>query len=162
MAVNVNRVTIAGRVGADPEVKGGRNSEFVTMRVATSRTWKDRDGNKQEKTEWHSVTLFAEPAAKFAKNYIKKGDFVFIEGRLETSEYEKDGERRFSTNVVVAPFDGNIQSISKDGNRNSDSDRGSDRDSSRDRRSDSDYGSKNRSSGGGRSQDYDIDDEIPF
>ena len=151
MAINVNRVIIVGRVGADPEEKG-RDGGFVTLRVATSRTWRDRDGNKQEKTEWHSVTLFAEPAAKFAKNYVRKGDLVMIEGRLETREWEdKDGNKRYSTDVVVAPYDGNIQAVSKDGGGSG----------SRSRETDDRRERERTSSDRGARRD-DIDDDIPF
>jgi single-strand DNA-binding protein len=153
MSISVNRAIICGNVGSDPERKGssGDGDGFVTMRVATSRSWKSRDGERQEKTEWHTVVLFDKVSADFAERYVKKGDKVYVEGMLETRKWEKDGRDVYFTEVVVRPFDGRIQAQSKDrqsGGR--DNERG-------------DFGrSSDRGNQGSSTTSRNFDDEIPF
>lgn len=126
MAISVNRVTLVGRLGADPERRGNSNGPVV-LRVATSEKWKSSDGERREKTEWHSVTIWKEPTQNFMLEYARKGDMVYVEGQLETQKYEKDGQDHYSTSIVVKPFSGDVQLQSKDtGQRDSD-DRGEDR-----------------------------------
>ena len=98
---SVNRVTLVGRLGADPELKySGAGKAICNLRIATSETWKDKTGTKQEKTEWHRCTLFGDQAENASK-YLAKGREVYVEGRLETTSYEKDGIKRFSTSVIA-------------------------------------------------------------
>jgi single-strand DNA-binding protein len=151
MAISVNRAILVGNLGKDPERKsGGSGDGFVVFSVATSRSWKNRSGDREEKTEWHNVVLFDKVSADFAEKYLHKGDKVYIEGCIETRKYEKDGRDIYTTEIVVRPFDGRIQAQSKDGG-------GSRRDEREDDRGFG--GGSSRSSGNfGR----DLDDEIPF
>lgn len=150
MAISVNRITLVGRVGKDPERKGSGDG-FAVFSVATSLRWRDSSGQSQEKTEWHSVTVFNKNAAKFALDYVKKGDEVYIEGRIESREYDdRDGRKVRVWEVIVPPFEGVLQSNRKrDGG-------GDSRDSGRD---DSRFGASDRSREG---FSRDMDDDIPF
>jgi single-strand DNA-binding protein len=99
---SVNSVTIMGRLGKDPEVRYMPNGDAVcNITVATSRKWKDKQsGDPVEETEWHRVTMF-QRQAEIAGEYLKKGYLVYIEGRLKTREYEKDGGKRYVTEIVA-------------------------------------------------------------
>lgn len=98
---SVNKVVLLGRLGRDPETRyasdGG--TPICHLAVATSRRYKDRDGNRGEETEWHNVVLFGK-TAEIAKQYLQKGSEVYIEGRLRTRSYEKDGVKRYSTEII--------------------------------------------------------------
>jgi single-strand DNA-binding protein len=98
----VNKVILIGNLGADPEVRYMPNGGAVTtIRLATSETWKDQNtGQQQERTEWHRV-VFYRRLAEIAGEYLKKGGKVYIEGSLRTSQYEKNGEKRYSTDIVA-------------------------------------------------------------
>lgn len=109
MAISVNRAVIVGRVGKDP-VTAGRDGGIVKFSVATSEGWKDRaTGERQERTQWHSVVVYNEHAAKFVRDYARKGDLVYVEGTIETRKYEKDGQDVYVTEIVVRPFGGVVQ-----------------------------------------------------
>lgn len=97
----VNKVILIGTCGQDPETRYLPNGNAVTnLSLATSDQWKDKQGQKQEKTEWHRVVLFGK-VAEIAGQYLNKGSQVYIEGKLQTREWEKDGIKRHSTEVVV-------------------------------------------------------------
>jgi single-strand DNA-binding protein len=99
--IGVNKVTILGHVGRDPEVRYAQSGLAIcNVSVATSRTWKSKDGEKQEETEWHRVTLF-DRLAEVAGEYLKKGAPVYIEGRLKTRKYEKDGQDHYATEIMA-------------------------------------------------------------
>jgi single-strand DNA-binding protein len=106
----VNKVILVGNLGADPESRSlPSGSEVVNLRVATSETWKDRDGNRQERTEWHRVTIFNENLGKVAKNYLRKGSKVYLEGQLQTRKWtDQAGQDRYSTEVVLQNFRGEL------------------------------------------------------
>jgi len=152
VTISVNRAIVCGHVGADPETKG-RDAMFVTFNVATSERWKDRAGDQHERTQWHRIVVYDERAAKFASQYIKRGDKVYIEGQIETRKWEKNpGEEVYITEIVVRPFRGLVQADTRQ-SRDDDSDSRDDRRSSEQSRS--------RDSGGGYGG-RDLDDEIPF
>lgn len=98
---SVNKVVLLGRLGRDPETRyasdGG--TPICHLAVATSRRYKDRDGNRGEETEWHNVVLFGK-TAEIAQQYLQKGSEVYIEGRLRTRSYETDGVKRYSTEII--------------------------------------------------------------
>ena len=98
---SVNKVILLGNLGKDPETRYTTGGDAVTnLNIATSETWKDKSGEKQEKTEWHRVVLFGRQA-EIAGEYLKKGRSVYIEGRLQTRKYtDKDGVEKYSTEVV--------------------------------------------------------------
>ena len=101
MAEGLNRVMLLGNLGADPELRvtpGGQ--AILKLRLATNETYLDKNNVRQERTEWHRVTVWGRRAEGLGK-ILKKGDTLFIEGRLQTSSYEKNGEKRYSTEVVA-------------------------------------------------------------
>ena len=104
MAGSVNKVIIVGNLGADPEVKSFQNGGKVcNLRIATSESWKDKNtGEKQERTEWHSVAIFSEGLAGVAERFLRKGSKVYIEGQLRTRKWQDaSGNDRYSTEVVL-------------------------------------------------------------
>jgi len=102
MSRGLNKVQLIGHLGADPEVRYTPSGSAITnARVATTEQWKDKtSGEKQERTEWHRVTFFGR-LGEIAGEYLKKGALVYIEGKLRTNEYEKDGIKRYSTDIVA-------------------------------------------------------------
>ena len=99
---SVNKVILIGNLGKDPETRYMSNGEAVTnITVATTDTWKDKNGEKQEKTEWHRVTFYRK-LAEIAGEYLKKGRPVYIEGRLETRKWtDKNGVERYTTDIIA-------------------------------------------------------------
>ena len=97
---SLNQVQLIGRLGQDPEVKYLPNGDAVcNLSLATSEKWKDKQtGEPKEKTEWHRVVMFGK-LAEIAGEYLKKGTLVFIQGKLETRQWEKDGEKRYTTEI---------------------------------------------------------------
>jgi single-strand DNA-binding protein len=102
MARGINKVILVGTVGKDPEVRYFQSGDaYCTLSVATSEQWKDKAGEKQEKTEWHRVK-FTRKLAEIVGEYVKKGQQIYIEGKLETQKYtDKQGIERYSTDVVA-------------------------------------------------------------
>jgi single stranded DNA-binding protein (ssb) len=102
MARGVNRVILVGTLGQDPEVKYlGNGNAVCNLSLATSEQWKDKQsGEKKETTEWHRVVLFGK-VAEIAGEHCRKGGQIYIEGKLKTREWEKDGIKRYSTEIVV-------------------------------------------------------------
>ena len=100
--MSVNKVILVGNIGGDPETKYLPNGNAVTnITLATSDKWKDKQtGEQKERTEWHRVVFFGK-VAEIAGEYLRKGSQVYIEGRLQTREWEKDGVKRYTTEVVV-------------------------------------------------------------
>ncbi len=100
MARGVNKVILLGNLGNDPDVKYTQGGMAIaTLSVATTFSRKDKDGNFQEKTEWHRVKLFGK-TAEVAGEYLKKGRQVYIEGRIEYGSYEKDGVKHYTTDII--------------------------------------------------------------
>lgn len=115
---SVNKVTLLGRLGADPEVRTFQNGGKVcNLRIATSETWKDKNsGERRERTEWHSVAIFSEPLARIAEQYLRKGSRVYLEGQLETRKWQdQSGQDRYSTEVVLRPFNSTLTLLDKAG-----------------------------------------------
>ncbi len=111
MAGSVNKVILVGNLGRDPETRRLANGDpVVNLRIATSETWRDKQsGERREKTEWHSVVIFNENLAKVAEQYLRKGSKVYVEGQLQTREWQdKDGQKRYSTEVVLQRFRGEL------------------------------------------------------
>jgi single-strand DNA-binding protein len=140
----LNKVQLIGRLGADPESRSLNNGgKVVNFRLATSETWKDRDGNRQERTEWHNVVIFNEGLAKVAESYLRKGSQCFVEGQLQTRKWQdQSGSDRYSTEIVLQKFRGELVLLDK---------------------------AESRQGGGGtapRTQpaafDTDLDDDVPF
>ena len=100
--MSVNKVILVGRLGKDPETRYMTNGEAVTnVTLATSENWKDKNGEKQEKTEWHNL-VFYRRLAEIAGEYLKKGSQIFVEGKLQTRKWQdKEGKDRYTTEIVV-------------------------------------------------------------
>jgi single-strand DNA-binding protein len=175
MAGSVNKVILIGNLGRDPEVRRmGSGDAVVNLRIATSESWRDRtSGERKERTEWHSVVIFNENLAKIAEQYLKKGSKVYIEGQLQTRKWtDQSGQERYSTEVVLQRFRGELTLLDGRGEGGGRSEGGDYSEGG------SDYGSSGpmesrapaRSGGGGRSQggapasnfSSDLDDDIPF
>lgn len=116
---SVNKVTILGNLGADPDIRTMQNGKPVcNLSVATSESWKDRDGNKQERTEWHRVVIFSEGLCGVAEKYLRKGSKVYIEGKLQTRKWQADdGTDRYSTEIILQGFNSSLVML---GGKNSD------------------------------------------
>ena len=172
MAGSVNKVILIGNLGRDPEVRSFQNGgKVVNLRIATSETWRDKQsGERKERTEWQSVAIFSEPLAKIAEQYLKKGSTVYIEGSLETRKWQdQSGQDRYSTEVVLRPYSGNLTLLGGRGDCGAGSgggggydDRGGYDDAGKGGGGyggGSSGGGRGGGTGGGRS---DMDDEIPF
>lgn len=111
MANSLNKVVLIGNLGRDPEFRstnGGK--EIATFTMATSDSWKDRlTGEKKEKTEWHRVVVFNEGLVKVIKNYLKKGNKIYLEGSLQTRKWvDNSGQEKYSTEIVLQNFNANL------------------------------------------------------
>ncbi|MEX1036870.1 MAG: single-stranded DNA-binding protein [Sneathiella sp.] len=165
MAGSVNKVILVGNLGADPEVRYMNNGKPVcNLRVATSESWRDRDsGERKERTEWHRVVIFNEGLCKIAEQYLKKGSKIYLEGQLQTRQYEQDGITKYSTEVVLQGFNSTLTMLDSAGGQGGGGQGGGSQGGS------SDYGGggasgSDRSYGGpaGSGMGGDFDDDIPF
>ena len=155
---SVNKVILIGNLGRDPETRYTTGGDAVTnLRIATTEAWKDKSGEKQEKTEWHTVVMFGR-LAEIAGEYLKKGRPVYIEGRLQTRKYtDKEGVEKYSTEIVAD----RMQLL---GSREGGSGGGGDTDFSAGAASGSPAkpGSGAGKGGGAKPKTDDFDDDIPF
>lgn len=113
MSKDLNKVQLIGRLGQDPEIKYMASGDPVcNISLATGESWKDKNsGEKKSKTEWHRVVIFGK-LAEVAGEYLRKGSQVYFEGKLQTREWEdKDGNKRYTTEVVLNGFDGTMQML---------------------------------------------------
>ena len=111
MAGSVNKVTLVGNLGRDPEVRSTQDGgTIVQLSLATSESWKDKSsGERKEKTEWHRVVIFNEALGKVAEQYLRKGSTVYLEGQLQTRKWaDKDGVDKYSTEVVLQRYRGEL------------------------------------------------------
>jgi len=119
MPTSLNEVKLIGHVGKDPEIRSFQNGGRVAgLTLATAKKWKDRTtGELKEITEWHRISIFNEQLVKLAEKYIRTGMRLYVEGSLETRKWsDKEGVERYSTEVVLRPFNGNLIMLSyKDG-----------------------------------------------
>jgi single-strand DNA-binding protein len=157
MAGSVNKVILVGNLGADPEVRQTQDGRpIVNLRVATTESWRDKgSGERRERTEWHRVVIFNENLARVAEQYLKKGSKVYIEGQLQTRKWQdQSGQDRYSTEVVLQQYRGELTML--DGRRDGASD---------EPRGGGDFGRSKAlggERGGERSFNKELDDEIPF
>ncbi len=111
MAGSLNKVMLIGNLGADPEVRSFPNGgKVANLRIATSEQWKDRNtGERQERTEWHTVSIFSEGLINVVERFLRKGSKVFVEGQLQTRKWQdQQGNDRYSTEVVLRGFNGTL------------------------------------------------------
>ena len=162
MAGSLNKVILIGNLGKDPEIrKMGSGDPVVNLSIATSESWRDKQsGERKEKTEWHRVVIFNDQIAKVAEQYLKKGMKVYVEGQLQTRKWtDKDGAEKYSTEVVLQKFRGELQMLDGKGEGGS---RGGDFGGYDDAPAMSGGGKKRVSEGPRESFSADLDDEIPF
>jgi single-strand DNA-binding protein len=117
VAGSVNKVMLIGNIGNDPEVKSMQSGDKVcNFSVATSESWKDKaTGERKERTEWHRVVVFNQGLINVCENYLKKGTKVYVEGQVETRNYEKDGQKIYTTEIVLRPYRGEITMLDSKG-----------------------------------------------
>ena len=111
MAGSVNKVTLVGNLGRDPEVRSTQDGgTIVQLSLATSESWKDKSsGERNEKTEWHRVVIFNEALGKVAEQYLRKGSTVYLEGQLQTRKWTgKDGVEKYTTEIVLQRYRGEL------------------------------------------------------
>ena len=165
MAGSVNKVTLVGNLGRDPEVRSMQDGgKIVQLSIATSESWKDKNsGERREKTEWHSVAIFSEPLVRIAEQYLRKGSKVFIEGQLETRKWQdQSGQDRYTTEVVLRPYTSTLTMLDSRGDSGS---QGGYVGGSNDGNYSSDANNSPSNSGNdiqSPTASQDFDDEIPF
>lgn len=111
MAGSLNKVMLIGNLGADPEIRSFQNGgKVANLRIATSETWKDKNtGERQERTEWHTVAIFSEGLVGVVERFLRKGSKVYIEGQLATRKWQdQSGNDRYSTEVVLRGMNGSL------------------------------------------------------
>jgi len=107
---SVNKVILVGNITRDPEIRSMNSGDKVAnFSVATNETWKDKaSGEKKERVQFHNVVVWNQNIVKVVESYVKKGDKIYIEGSIETRDYEKDGVKKYTTEIVLRPFRGEI------------------------------------------------------
>jgi single-strand DNA-binding protein len=167
MAGSINKVTVLGNLGADPEVRMSQDgSKIITFSLATSESWSDKaTGERKEKTEWHRVVIFNDRLGDVAERYLRKGSKVYLEGQLQTRQWkDNSGIERYTTEVVIPRYKGELVLIDSRGNTGS-FDQASNMDQSQQ------FGggfSSERTTSGSNTQSntpsnsFGLDDEIPF
>ena len=166
MAGSINKVILIGNLGKDPEVRRlNSGDQVVSFPVATSETWRDKNsGERKERTEWHNIVIFNENLGKVAEQYCKKGTKVYLEGQLQTRKWQdQGGSDRYTTEVVLQRFRGELQLLDSRGGGDRDSlpDEGGGRSSGFNRAAGGDRRPA-LSGGGGGAGAGPIDDDIPF
>jgi single-strand DNA-binding protein len=147
MASSLNKVQLIGNMGRDPEIRyTNDNRPIANLTVATTESWNSKDGGRQDKTEWHRVVIFGK-LAEVVEKYLKKGDKVYFEGKLQTRQWtDKDGQERYTTEIVVDSFGGQMVMLGKNGGEGASFD----------------SAPAASSSTAAVSQEPDFDDDIPF
>ena len=154
MSGSVNKVTLVGNLGRDPEIRAMQNGDkIVQLSVATSDRWKDKNtGEQRERTEWHRVVIFNEGLGKVAEQYLKKGSTVYLEGQLQIRKWtdQQSGQEKYTTEVVLQRYRGELTLLgSRSENQISNDQQNSEIDQSNQTSISNDIAS-------------DLDDEIPF
>ncbi|MGB1540106.1 MAG: single-stranded DNA-binding protein [Rickettsiales bacterium] len=151
MAGSVNKVILVGNLGRDPEVRSTQDGkEIANLAIATSDSWKDRNtGERRERTEWHRVVIFNDGLVNIAKNYLRKGSKVYIEGALQTRKWvDQSGQEKYSTEVVLQGFNSSLTMLDARGQGGAESG--------------GNYESSAPASSPAPVADAGLDDEIPF
>jgi len=152
MSGSLNKVTLIGNLGSDPEIKAMQNGDkIVNLSIATSDRWKDKTtGEQRERTEWHRVVIFNDALGRIAEQYLKKGSTIYIEGQLQTRKWtdQQSGQEKYTTEVVLQRYRGEITMLGA--------------------RPDNSFSNQSQSSNEQTNQNQvsniasDFDDEIPF
>jgi single-strand DNA-binding protein len=158
MAGSINKVILFGNLGNDPEIRTTQDGrELANLSIATTDSWKDKNsGERRDKTEWHRIVIFAPGLVNVAKNYLRKGAKVYIEGALQTRKWQdQSGQDKYSTEVVLQGFNASLVMLD---NKNS----GSSMDSGY---GNNNYANNSTSSSAPKKEEFaveELDDEIPF
>ena len=164
MAGSVNKVTLIGNLGRDPEVRSTQDGmKIVNLSLATSENWKDRNsGERRERTEWHRVVIFNENLARVAEQYLRKGSKIYVEGQLQTRKWsDQNGQDRYTTEVVLQRYRGELTMLDGRGEGGGGGGYGGGGGFNQDQG----YGGGGGDMGGGAAPvggSSDLDDEIPF
>jgi single-strand DNA-binding protein len=153
---SLNKVQLIGNLGKDPEVRHTNDGRaIVNFSLATTEKWRDKStGERKEKTEWHTVVVFNEGLAKIAEEYLKKGSSVYVEGQLQTRKWvDKEGNDRYSTEVVLQNYRGEIVMLGGDRNSRDDDERPAQRQKAT---------TSSRATQRPATRHDDLDDEVPF
>jgi single-strand DNA-binding protein len=154
MAGSVNKVILIGNLGRDPEVRNAQDgTKIVNLSLATSESWRDKaTGERRDRTEWHRVVIFNERLADVAQQYLRKGMKIYLEGQLQTRKWtDKDGQEKYTTEVVISRFKGDFQILDSRGGAGGDIGYGADT-----------SGPSSRSGSARPAPARDFDDDIPF
>ena len=167
MAGSVNKVILIGNLGKDPEARSMNNGgEVVSFSLATSENWNDKaSGERKEKTEWHNIVIFNENLGRIAKQYLRKGSSVYVEGQLQTRKWtDQNGNDKYTTEVVLQRFRGELTLLGgRDGGGSSGGSAGGGSSWGEDRGSNPFGGGAGKSqSGGGSAFDSDLDEDVRF
>jgi single-strand DNA-binding protein len=173
VAGSVNKVILIGNLGKDPEARSmGNGGEVVSFSIATSENWNDKQsGERREKTEWHNIVIFNENLGRIAKQYLRKGSSVYVEGQLQTRKWtDKDNNDRYTTEIVLQRFRGELTLLgSRDGGGQGGGNQGGGQSGGNNWGNEgggggSQFGggSSGGGSGGGSPFDSDLDDDVPF
>lgn len=151
MAGSLNKVSLIGNVGKDPEIRTfGNGGKVANFSIATSEQWKDKQGRKQERTEWHNIAVFNDGLVGVVERYVKKGSKLYIEGKLQTRKWQdRDGNDKYTTEVVLQGFGGVLTMLDSPQSSGGQNTRG-------------DYSSNQDAGNIGNDSYGDLDDEIPF
>lgn len=150
----LNKVTLIGNLGADPEIRRTQDGRpIANIRLATNETWRDKaTGERKQKTEWHRVVVFNEGLCKVVEQYLAKGSTIYVEGKIKTRKWtDQAGVEKYSTEIVLEQFDAKLVMLGGGGSNGNGG--GGEFDDDR---------PAGRSSGGGRGRANDMDDDIPF
>ena len=172
MAGSINKVILVGNLGNDPEIRATQDGrEIAHLSIATSESWKDKaTGERKEKTEWHRVVVLNDNIVGVCKNYLRKGSKVYVEGSIQTRKWQdKEGQDRYTTEVVLARFNGQLTMLDGRGEGGERSESfGGGQSNYNQGGGNSNFGGGSSSYGGGSSRGNampapaDLDDEIPF
>ena len=156
MAGSVNKVVLVGNLGRDPEIRHTNSGQKIAhISLATSDTWRDKNGERQERTEWHRVVVFNANLADFTERFLKKGSKVYIEGALQTRKFtDASGVEKYSTEIILNPYRGELVLLDNRGIGSGDA--GNDSSMPSDNTASNGWDSAPGDSAGG------FDDEIPF
>ena len=171
MAGSVNKVILIGNLGKDPEARSmGSGGEVVSFSIATSENWNDKQsGEKREKTEWHNIVIFNENLGRIAKQYLRKGSSVYVEGQLQTRKWtDRDNNERYTTEIVLQRFRGELTLLGgRDGGGGGQRGGGQNEsgwggDDGASQFGGGSGGGSGAPRGGGSAFDSDLDDDVPF
>lgn len=170
MAGSVNKVILVGNVGKDPEIRTfGNGGKVANFSIATSENWKDKQGQRQEKTEWHNIAVFNDGLVGVIERYVKKGSKLYIEGKLQTRKWQdRDGNDKYTTEIVLQGYGGTLTMLDSANSQGSGggggqrSSGGYGQDNGGYGNMDQGGGSRSASAMEGPKENFDLDDEIPF